>query len=392
MLINKLVDENTEKKKLGIHDYSLINALLNKNREVELHSNFIYSMINPNSSHYCGNVFLKYFLEAIDESNFINLENAKVHKEKGKIDLLIEDGERVIIIENKLWAPDQKHQISRYIQYSIEEYLDKNYENLENKIHVVYLSEYKKIPSTKSQSCIGFEKLKNNSNYLIWRSKTEISLSNGYKLDLPEGTKIKFSRIKHSQNLVQWGEQSIKWLQSNKPNNVSRSLDYAFEEYALILKRLDTKKGWKKLMSLDEYMKGLPEKEEKEMYEFMCEANKSLVKYTSKKLWEELENIFPENKREIANVNGKDWKYLSEQNLTNWFKKKPTKEKYRDKAFKCKNNNTEYIFALGVNNCALGKAGNFKFAEHIIEDAENIIDARKNIFDLIEKIQNKISE
>jgi len=170
-------------------------------------------------------------------------------------------------------------------------------------------------------------------------------------------------------------------------------LDYAFEEYALILKRLDTKKGWKNLMSLVEYTKKLPENEKKEMYEFMREASASLMDYTIETLWEELKNLFPELERDVAYVNGEKWKRLSKQNLTNWFKKKPTKEKYRDRAFICKNNDIEYIFALGVNNCAFGKAENFKFTKHIIKDAEEkAIDARKNIFDLIKKIKNKISK
>ena len=100
-IFNKLQENNIEKKKQGIHDYCLINALLKKNDEVNLHSNFIYSMINPKGSHYCENIFLKLFLESINEDGFINLNNAKVYKEKGKVDLLIEDGEKVIIIETQ---------------------------------------------------------------------------------------------------------------------------------------------------------------------------------------------------------------------------------------------------------------------------------------------------
>ncbi len=30
-----------------------------------IHSNFIYSMINPKYTHYCGNVFLNFFLEVM---------------------------------------------------------------------------------------------------------------------------------------------------------------------------------------------------------------------------------------------------------------------------------------------------------------------------------------
>jgi hypothetical protein len=257
-----LQNNNSEKKKLGIHDYSLMNALLKKTDEVNLHSNFIYSMINPKSNHYCENIFLKFFLEAINEANFINLDNAKVHKEVGKIDLLIEDGERVIIIENKLRAPDQEHQISRYIKYSIENYLEYPKARIEDKIHVVYLSEYKAIPSIDKNSCLGFEELQDGDKKLIWKNKL-VELKNSGSFDLPQNTILNFSRVQHSKELLIWVDLSIEWLKKYKPNMVSRSIDNAFEEYRLILKRLDTKKQWRNLMSLDEYTITLSDDEQK---------------------------------------------------------------------------------------------------------------------------------
>lgn len=375
---NTLHESNEKKKALGIHDYSLINALLNKNREVELHSNFIYSMINPNSTHYCGTIFLKFFLESINETGFINLDNARVHKEKGKIDLLIEDGKKVIIIENKLRAVDQKYQISRYIQYSIENYLDNDKECLEDKIHIVYLSEYKAIPTKNKESTIGFQPLNKDSKQLIWDKQSENTI-----LKLPNDTKLKFNRVKHSKHLLKWIDLSKDWLQKYKPHSISRSLDYAFDEYGLILKRLDTKKRWRNLMSLDEYTLGLSETEQEDMYAFMCEANVKLNNFLASKLFQEINTLFPIEDRQ----NFKEFKEFNRNSCKKWFQKNGD---YKDVGFIVEKNKRKYIFAFGLNNIVYGEYKNYDFVwkSNIKSNRKNLqTNSKKNLFDVINDLK-----
>ena len=373
-----------------------MNALLKKNDEVNLHSNFIYSMINPKSSHYCGNIFLELFLEAINESNFINLDNASVHKEKGKIDLLIEDGDRVIIIENKLRAPDQPYQISRYIQYAIDTYLQGNNASLDKKMRVIYLSEYKATPSKKSESIIGFSlkngtlKWKNNPIYkeINKKGKTVEKLN----LDLPIGTQFKLNRVQHSKHLLNWVFLAKDWLSQYKPNNPSRSIDYAFDEYELILKRLDTKKQWRNVMSLDEYtLKIEDDKKQEEMYAFMCEANNVLNDYLYKKVYEDIVKLIP--KRGKLTLNNKDFCEFDKESCKNWFKQNKNSENYRDVGFKF---NEKYFFALGKKNISYG----------LIEDGWNIKTNRdklqtnkettqveyKNLFEMLNDLKTHIDK
>lgn len=384
---NHLVDENEKKKALGFHDYSLMNALLKKTDEVNLHSNFIYSMINPESNHYCGNKFLEFFLMAIDETGFINLDNARVHKEVGKIDLLIEDGERVIVIENKLKAPDQVHQISRYIEYSIRNYLGGNIENLKDKIHIVYLSEYKKIPSASKQSCIGFENLTDNTQRLVWAKKEKIHLNNGTTLNLPEKTTLKFKRVKHSSSLLEWITLCTDWLKIYRPHQVSRSLDYAFNEYALILKRLDTKNKWRNLMSLDQYMLGLENiQEEKDMYAFMAEANDKSSVYIATKLFLEVEKLFPQRKK-LTTIYG-NFSEFTLENCIKWFKKEGNS--YKDFGFEVFVKDSIYIFAFGLGNIVYGRYenNNFDWKNNIKTNRNNLIhNKNKNLFSVIEDMQ-----
>lgn len=113
--------DNKRRKQEGMHDYSLIASMLKPSNEVTLHSRFLCSMLDPKGVHYQGGTFLELFLNELPERIWgqngvrIDPERARVLREKNSIDILIHDGERALIIENKINAPDQSHQISRYI-------------------------------------------------------------------------------------------------------------------------------------------------------------------------------------------------------------------------------------------------------------------------------------
>lgn len=375
-IFNKLKESNEEKKRQGIHDYSLINALLKKTDEVHLHSNFIYSMINPKGSHYHEGKFLELFLDSINENDFIDIDNARVYKEKGKIDLLVEDGEHYLIIENKLRAVDQKHQISRYIDYVIKNYLDGDNEHSHQKIRVVYLSEYKAKPSMKSESIIGFE-LKDG---VLTRNDEKISA-----LTLAtKNTKIKFNRVKHSNELWKWVEKSKEYLE-NKVN--SKTLIYAFEEYRLILERLKNN-NWRNIMRLDEYvLNKIDKKDEKRMYDFMSEASKRLNDYLYTKLYEEIDKLFPEIERTELTLNGKAFNVFTKERCNKWFKEIGHKDKYRDIGFIF---NEKYFFALGKTNISYGLCSE---GWNIKTNRKNLqTNTEKNIFDIIDDLKNLVDK
>jgi hypothetical protein len=113
-------------------------------REVQTHSAFLIELLNPKGSHGCKDIFLKIFIDqmrqkfyddqkSIDDQKFIKrfqnfkTENAKASvehhigiineswEEGGRIDIHIQDKENnVVIIENKIFARDQKNQLVRY--------------------------------------------------------------------------------------------------------------------------------------------------------------------------------------------------------------------------------------------------------------------------------------
>lgn len=111
-----------ESKKRGNNDYNPLKAVQNPNDEVNMHSGFLVSLLDTRGEHYQDDLFLRLFLENLkikdcgnDENLsqwFGNTKNAQVEKEcyiidkeldeKGFIDLYINNGDKHIILENKV--------------------------------------------------------------------------------------------------------------------------------------------------------------------------------------------------------------------------------------------------------------------------------------------------
>ena len=144
----KVLNDKLEIKKLrGNNDYNLFLALLDINDEVRLHSRFIYSLLDPNSSHYQKELFLELFIKACGLEDFgLDPQSAKAYKEYENIDIYITDGAKHIILENKINAGDQEAQIKRYIETIQKE------NDGEAEIYVLFLSLQGREPSDYSLS------------------------------------------------------------------------------------------------------------------------------------------------------------------------------------------------------------------------------------------------
>ena len=149
----KVLNDKLEIKKLrGNNDYNLFLSLLDINDEVRLHSRFIHSLLDPNSSHYQKELFLELFIKACGLEDFgLDLQNAKVYKEYENIDIYITDGAKHIILENKINAGDQEAQIKRYIKTVQKE------NSGEAEICVLFLSPQGREPSDYSLSGLKIE-------------------------------------------------------------------------------------------------------------------------------------------------------------------------------------------------------------------------------------------
>mgnify|MGYP003482640116 FL=1 len=108
--------------------FNIFNILKLQSNEVRLHSALLAELLCPNGSHGASSLFLKAFLKVIGEDeDYIKAPVAekiteryigkKTKTEGGIIDIIIEDGNHAIIIENKIYAPDQGNQLVRYYNY-----------------------------------------------------------------------------------------------------------------------------------------------------------------------------------------------------------------------------------------------------------------------------------
>ena len=179
--------EADRQRAMGKHDYNIFTLFHGFSDEVNLHSNFIASLLDPNGDHYKGDLFLKLFLETCGIDDFsIDTSRATVFKEFKHIDIYISDGKKHIILENKVYAKDQPTQIARYI----ETIKGKDAKKAKDEdIYVLYLHPDGKLPDNQSfgdyhtrllgeNPSIKFKVISYGKEILEWIDKCKNEVSN----------------------------------------------------------------------------------------------------------------------------------------------------------------------------------------------------------------------
>jgi hypothetical protein len=124
-----------ELAKVTGENFNVFRVLKIHSDEVRMHSALLGELLNPHASHGQKDVFLKLFIEQYNKVGSTNLHinnfntheaqvdiekhiGAKTEIEGGRIDILITDNKgKKIIIENKIYAGDQEHQLVRYFKH-----------------------------------------------------------------------------------------------------------------------------------------------------------------------------------------------------------------------------------------------------------------------------------
>lgn len=176
--------EADRQRAMGKHDYNIFTLFHYFSDEVNLHSNFIASLLDPNGDHYKNDLFLKLFLETCGIDDFsIDTSRATVFKEFKHIDIYISDGKKHIILENKVYAKDQPTQIARYIEAIKKEGAE------DEDIYVLYLHPDGKLPDNQSfgdyhakllgeNPSIKFKVISYGKEILEWIDKCKNEVSN----------------------------------------------------------------------------------------------------------------------------------------------------------------------------------------------------------------------
>ena len=134
----KIKEQRKEKFEHG-ENYNIFYDLGFMSDEVHLHSMFLANLLNPKGSHGQRGKFLEAFLKMLQKSfsaisaDSLELDTAiasvgvekyigrQTDSEGGRIDIYFTDGKHSIIIENKIYAGDQHHQMLRYWNYGMSQ-------------------------------------------------------------------------------------------------------------------------------------------------------------------------------------------------------------------------------------------------------------------------------
>ena len=130
--VNSIVIRYDKINEITGENFNVFRILKLDSSEVRMHSAFIAELLNPNGSHGQKNSFLNLFVKEfcfkkkdidtlsckVKVEDYIGLMNVD-KTEGGRIDITVRDkNNHVIIIENKIYAGDQEHQLTRYSNYS----------------------------------------------------------------------------------------------------------------------------------------------------------------------------------------------------------------------------------------------------------------------------------
>lgn len=132
--IGKLVvaqNERTKERYSHGELFNVFNILGLESNEVRLHSALLAELLRPNGMSGVGNAFQKAFLAILGlPENYIVDGKVSVElsigtttdSERGRIDIIMEDGNHAIIIENKIYAQDQPAQLLKYTNFAKNNY------------------------------------------------------------------------------------------------------------------------------------------------------------------------------------------------------------------------------------------------------------------------------
>lgn len=196
-------------------NFNICSLLRKTNDEVNLHSKFIYELLNPSGSHSQGDKFLQLFIKEALELNIDDAINSKVIVNREdltdvnrRIDFTIETSNYIIGIEMKIDAGDQDNQLSDYMK----ELRRRNSKYKQKKeIKLFYLTKFGDMPSDSSLSTL---------------NKEDISLlSFSLDIELWLSECIKKTNITKLQESIKQYQEIIHRITGQLPKEINNKMD-----------------------------------------------------------------------------------------------------------------------------------------------------------------------
>ena len=206
-------EEQKKQKQRGLNDYNMVNVVRKENAEVGMHSNVIYSLIDPNGLHYQDELFLQIFIKGVLEINnfgdILSVQAEESTNENRRVDFTIKSSNYYIGIEMKIDAVDLENQISHYY----DDLKEKASKDLNQEVIIYYLTK------------------------------------NGKDASFHSHREIEYRKISFEKHILQWIENCQKEVR-----NIT-NLNEAFENYKDIVKKITNKYKGKVMLLEDEFLK-----------------------------------------------------------------------------------------------------------------------------------------
>lgn len=174
--IKAFQEKQKMQKQRGLNDYNMVNVVRNENAEVGMHSNVIYSLIDPNGLHYQDDLFLNLFIEHVIEPKIRESENydgfgkiISVDAEEQttnnrRIDFTIKSSKYYIGIEMKIDANDLDEQLADYEK----DLLEKAQKDAKQDVIIFYLTKDGKEANENSHKGIIYKQVSFKNHILNW--------------------------------------------------------------------------------------------------------------------------------------------------------------------------------------------------------------------------------
>ena len=237
-------EEQKKQKQRGLNDYNMVNVVRKENAEVGMHSNVIYSLIDPNGLHYQDDLFLRIFIKNVLEINdfgdILSVQAEESTNENRRVDFTIKSNNYYIGIEMKVDASDLENQISHYY----DDLKEKASKDSNQEVIIYYLTKNGKDASLNSHN-----------------------------------NKLEYKRISFENHILTWIENCQKEVK-----NIT-NLNEAFENYKDIVKKITNKYKGRVMLLEDELLKN------EKYYELAREISEAFQKAKYAKRIEKINSI-----------------------------------------------------------------------------------------------------
>ena len=210
----------------------MVNVVRKENAEVGMHSNVIYSLINPQGLHYQDDLFLNKFItivlgEKIENfGSILSVQAEELTFENRRIDFTIKSTNYYIGIEMKIDANDLNNQIN---DYEVDLITKAKNENIENVV-IYYLTKDGKEAAQHSCKDVTYKRISFENHILNWIENCQKEVRNITNLN--EAFENYKDIVKKITNKYEGKVMSLKneLLKNEEYFELAKEINEAFQE------------------------------------------------------------------------------------------------------------------------------------------------------------------